>query len=211
MDLSEMNENWQKNAPTLAAMEKTNPFIVPDGYFEDLKEQLRLRVSIENFDNNENLYTVPENYFEALEDNIILRSKLEQLRAPALEPFAVPESYFENLEEKIKARLQPQRVEESKPKIKRLFSSWTTYAAAASIAVIVSFGIFFNSNDNGAQNLDAQLAQLPTEEIVDYLQLYSDAGDAPVIIESIRDESELSQISSEISAQEIEQYLKLNL
>ena len=205
-----MNGKWQEEAPTLASMEKANPFTVPEGYFAEMEEQLRRRVGINAFDNSENLFTVPAGYFEELEDKIISAVKLESIKNDGEEIFTVPEKYFDSLEERIKSRIQPEIINSEKQQIRRIFSTWPVYAAAACITAIISFGLYFNlkSNNNTIEN---EIAALPTDEIIDYLQLYSDAGDVAVILENIEDESALSQISPDISEQEIEQYLKLNL
>lgn len=209
MDLNEMNENWQEYAPTLAGMEKANPFSVPEGYFEVMQEQLHSRISINQFDNNENYFTVPDKYFETLTDKLRSISTLEQLKETSeLEVFQVPEGYFDSLEQRIKAKVKADELNAAPTKIKRLHANWITYAAAACITAIISFGIYFNSQNN---NIEAQMAKLPADEIVDYLQLYADAGDAPLIIKSIGAEIDISEIGSEVSEQEIEQYLDLNL
>ncbi|MFD2161083.1 hypothetical protein ACFSJU_01670 [Paradesertivirga mongoliensis] len=210
MDLNEMNGNWQDEAPTLASMEKANPFTVPESYFAEMEEHLRRRVGITAFDNSENLFTVPAGYFEELEDNITSAVKLESIKNDHGAIFTLPERYFDSLEERIKSRIQPEITESEKPRIRGIFSTWPAYAAAACITAIISFGLYFNLRSNN-NTIETEIAALPTDEIIDYLQLYSDAGDAAVILENIEDESALSQISSDISEQEIEQYLKLNL
>jgi hypothetical protein len=209
MDLNEMNENWQEHAPTLAAMEKTNPFSVPDGYFEEMQQQLHSRIRISQLDDNETFFKVPDNYFETLEDKLKSISKLEELKGSShSEMLSVPEGYFDTLEQRIKAKLGSEELNAVPTKIRRLRSNWITYAAAACITAIISFGIYFNTQNN---TIEAQMAKLPANEIVDYLQLYTDAGDAPMIINSIGAEVDISEIGSEASEQEIEQYLKLNL
>lgn len=209
MDLNEMNENWQEEAPTLAAMEKVNPFKVPDGYFEEMSAQLLSRIKIIEKDNNQPLLEIPEGYFETLEDKIVSRSRLDELKENSTsEIFAVPDKYFETLESKIKARIDTNDKISSTPKVRRLTTSWITYAAAACLTLVVGISIYLNAD---SKNAETQIANLPAEEIVDYLQLYSDAGDAAIISESLDTETELSELSQEIPAQEIEQYLKLNL
>ncbi len=40
-------ENWQEQAPKLAHMEKINPFVVPQGYFETLSDRINKRIAQE--------------------------------------------------------------------------------------------------------------------------------------------------------------------
>ena len=204
-----MNENWQEHAPTLAAMEKTNPFSIPDGYFEEMQQQLHSRIRIRQFDDNENVFKIPDDYFETLEEKLIAISKLEGVKGKSLtEILRGPQGYFDTLEQRIKAKLEAEELNAAPTKIKRLYSNWITYAAAACITAIISLGIYYNTQNN---NIEAQMAKLPADEIVDYLQLYTDAGDAPMIINSIGADVDISEIGSEVSEQEIEQYLELNL
>ncbi|MBC7914518.1 MAG: hypothetical protein H7Y07_10400 [Pyrinomonadaceae bacterium] len=209
MDLNEMNENWQKEAPLLAAMEKKNPFTVADGYFPKMEEQLQQRIKISEFDNNQPLFTVPENYFETLSENILSLTRLEQIEETSdSKVFTVPENYFLNLEEQIAKRLGIKETAVVQPKIKPLFSSWLTYAAAACITAVIGFGIYFNTAN---KDIETQIAQLPSEEIDNYLQLYSDAGDAAMIVTTLGTDSEVSELIPEVSEQEIKEYLELNL
>ena len=41
------NENWQEQAPKLAQMEKVNPFVVPEGYFDTLSDRINNRIAQE--------------------------------------------------------------------------------------------------------------------------------------------------------------------
>ncbi|HEY0056206.1 MAG TPA: hypothetical protein VGB63_12685 [Pedobacter sp.] len=209
MDLNEINENWQEEAPKLAAMEKNNPFLVPEGYFEEMQAQLHAQIFIHQFDKQQELFQVPDQYFDTLTDQISSRVKLEQLVGSKNEEvFSVPENYFENLEDKINAKIGITSQKQSK--VRKLSSSWITYAAAACITAVLTFGIY-NYRTSNTDNVENQIAQLPEEEIVNYLQLYSDAGDIPVIASNVEDVPEVSELLPEISDSEIEQYLQLNL
>lgn len=206
MDLNEMNENWQQEAPTLAAVEKTNPFSVPENYFEEMQEQIRSRITIYQFDSEHEVFNIPVNYFDSLTEKIISANAIEQLKTEESEVFSVPDNYFEELEKNILSKVD---IPDSKESIVRRFAnSWITYAAAACITAIVSFGIYFNTKNTTVEH---QISELPSEDIVEYLQLYSDAGDAPLIIKGLNNETELSDFQLELSEQEIKQYLESNL
>lgn len=208
MDLNEMDEKWQEIAPTLAAMEKTNPFSVPDRYFNEMQQQLYSRLKVGQFDNEKPYFNVPDNYFDILESKITSVIQLEKLKPISeSQEFSIPENYFDTLEKKIRTRIESEEIKTSQPKIRQLLSSWVIYAAAASIVAIISFGLYFNNRSN---NLEAQIAKLPADEIVDYLQLYSDVGDAPLIIKNLGTEFDISELSTDVIDQEIEQYLELN-
>jgi hypothetical protein len=207
MDLNEMNENWQNEAPKLAAIGRTNPFSVPEGYFEEMERQLNSQIKICEFSQTNTFFSVPANYFEELPEKISSIVHIEELKNA--EPvFGVPDDYFEKLESKINNKILAE-VKQRKSKVRSIFSSWLTYASAACIASIIGIGVFIENRNQ--QDINEQIAQLPAEEIVDYLKLYSDAADAPEIIKSVEDGADLAEVSNDLSAAEIEQYLELNL
>ena len=108
MDLNNIHEDWKKEAPILAAMEAANPFTVPNNYFEELKEQLTARLTIESITGGvkDGAFTVPEGYFENLDEQIISRVKLEQLtKEISSEGFSIPDGYFEQLQNSINSRI----------------------------------------------------------------------------------------------------------
>lgn len=71
----------QELAPTLASMEKTNPFRVPDGYFEKLENQTLAKTgSSASHDQS-----LPEGYFESLSDRIL--EKVEVKTEAKVVPF----------------------------------------------------------------------------------------------------------------------------
>jgi hypothetical protein len=210
MDLNEMNENWQKEAPKLAAMERNNPFLVPEGYFDEMHKQVQAQISIHQFDKQQDFFQVTDEYFDSLTDQITSRVKLEHLVGSADEEvFSVAENYFNSLEQKINTKIGIKAQEPTT--VRKLSSPWLTYAAAACITAILTFGIYTFRTSN-TDNVESQIAQLPEEEIVNYLQLYSDAGDVPVIVGgSVENVPEVSELLPEISDSEIEKYLKSNL
>lgn len=206
MDFDEVNESWEEQAPMLAAMEKENPFLLPPGYFEKMAEQLNAQINISQSVTVGSILKAPENYFDNLEERISSVIKLKQLKeSDVAEIFNIPENYFNTLEGKITSKINS---ESSQPKIRKLISKWTTYAAAACIMGIIGVGVYLNVKSN---DIESQFSKLPSDEIVNYLQLYSDVGDAPVILKSLDNKIEFSDIKSDISDQEIIQYLELNL
>lgn len=209
MDLNEINESWEMYAPTLAAIRKENPFLIPSGYFESMAEQIQSQITINQLDTDTAILEIPESYFDNLEERISATIKLEELKdVTASKIFTIPENYFDSFEARISSRIKAEDNKDKQPKIRSIFTTWATYAAAACITTLIGVGIYLNTKSN---NIESQFAQLPSDEIVSYLQLYSDAGDAPIIIKSLDNKIEYSDINSEVSDQEIIKYLELNL
>jgi hypothetical protein len=203
MELNDRDIEWLKDAPTLAAIGNGIPFTVPSGYFDHLSKGLKSRIRVESMRVDEtNGFKVPENYFEELSSRIENRVSVENIKelAPS-EGFSLPEEYFAGLTARIN-----QRIEESSERgtpVRRLFSSWVSYAAAACITALIATGIYFNSD---TYTFNKQLSEIPDEEIINYLQAHSTAGDTPFIIETLNPD-ELEKLSPAVSAEELEQYI----
>jgi hypothetical protein len=203
MELNDRDIDLQKDAPTLAAIGNAIPFTVPPGYFEDLSNNLRSRVLIESMRfNDKSGFNVPYNYFEELPARIEAGVSVENIRSLApSEGFTLPEGYFSGLSERINLRLEESS--NRRTSVRRLFTSWVGYAAAACITVMIATGIYFNS---GTYNFNKQLSEVPDQEIINYLQAHSTAGDTPFIIETLNPD-ELGEVTPDVSAEELELYI----
>ena len=150
-----------------------------------------------------NPFTVPEDYFESLKSNIEASIKAEELKSLIkADGFTVPESYFEGLEAKIKDKISAKEVIDEKPRVRKL--RWIAYAAAACISFAVGTGVLLSNRD---QNLDNELHRIPDNEIVQYLQLNSDAGDTAAIIDNLGSNVDYLNPSTGASEEELEQYI----
>ncbi len=203
MELNERDIDLQKEAPTLSAIGRAIPFTVPAGYFEELPVIVNSRVYIETvYLNGTGGFSVPEKYFEELPSRIESSIAFENIKAavPA-EGFTLPDAYFEGLSARINQRLE--LPSESKTPVRRILTSWVGYAAAACITAMIAAGIYFNTD---SYNFNKQLSELSEQEIINYLQVHSTAGDTPFIIENLNPD-ELNQVSSDVSADDLEQYI----
>lgn len=165
-------------SPLLAAMEKVNVFIVPDGYFSDLDKRILTTVFIYRDEKN-NFQKVPEGYFDSLPGRILSKIKgeknesaTEEIKAlsPALfylkeeNTFAVPENYFDNLSDRILAKIN-----EKETKVISISSGkWWKYAAAAVVAGVIaisSLQIFYHNSGSNSKEVITVSANIP-----DYIQ-----------------------------------------
>ena len=192
---------WEKDAPTLAAMKRVTPFVVPSGYFESLSEEVNARILIESvrFESAKE-FNIPANYFENLSSRIEERIAIENIQS--LVPssgFDVPESYFLELSDRIQSKLAEQKTIRKK----NIFTSWISYSAAACITFVIGTSLYFNST---VYTIGRDLSEVPDQEIINYLQIHSTVNDNQYIIENLSDDG-LQQVSSDVSSQEIEQYI----
>lgn len=204
MKLNNSDRDWEKEAPTLAAMEKVNPFSVPSKYFDSLSETLHSITFIESvrFENKEE-FSTPKGYFTELEKQIKNKAAFENSQnLLKTSGFNTPEDYFSDLSQKIEAKIKQQDISRRKS----IFKSWISYSAAACITMIIGSVVYFNLKSD---NITRDLSNIPDQEIINYLQIHSTVSDNQFIIENLSDDG-LQQVSNDVSAEEIEQYINNN-
>jgi len=209
MDLENIGKEGMEEAPLLSAMDKKNPFSVPDEYFSNLKDHITSRCLIEDARfNNEEEFSVPAGYFESLIDQTESRISEQAIRdlAPT-SGFIIPEGYFNTLPQRILASAAGA----SKPAeaiVKPIRSNWLKYAAAACLTAILGSVLIFSNRED---SFESGLSRIPDQEIINYLQIHSDVGDTPMILESLGQNVNLTDISSDISDDELEEYISTTL
>lgn len=211
MSFNNINNDWQKEAPKLAAIERKNPFSIPAGYFDSLQEHLNSRLFLlELQPEKTNEFTVPGGYFDALTDQIEGRIFAEKLKEQIIgNNFTVPEDYFSTLQDRINERVaEPVKVISM---YRRMVPSWISYAAAACITIAVSAGLYFNIQNNTVnvpeKAIVSDLSNVSDQEIIDYLQLNSTRADMPVLIENVGENIASPTIDPDISNEEVQSYL----
>lgn len=141
------NNDWMNEVPALAALEKRNPFSVPDGYFENSDEAIFSAVFLDGLKQktSDNNFEVPQHYFENLAERIQTRITLSEI-PKAEKAFTVPENYFDTLQSRITERiavLEPKREAKIIPLWRR---NIVKYVSAACFLLMASFGIYFYQN-----------------------------------------------------------------
>ncbi|MDF2435066.1 MAG: hypothetical protein JWP44_4697 [Mucilaginibacter sp.] len=101
------NKEWLNDYPSLKKVNKNNPFIVPEGYFDELGMRIMSGIKLNDFKNKMPFdgFVVPENYFEELSGNIQSRINIENALHAENTGFIVPENYFEELSSNIQSRV----------------------------------------------------------------------------------------------------------
>ncbi|HEY1024659.1 MAG TPA: hypothetical protein VGE26_05795 [Sphingobacteriaceae bacterium] len=201
MDLNKRQQDWEDEAPHLAAIGRSNPFIVPDGYFVELPQSIHDKITLEETGLLKATgFSVPPGYFEILSDKIEASIAVEELKDEVnADGFAVPPGYFERLTGHIQ-----QQTLHKEAKIRRLTFSWIGYAAAACITVAIAVTLLFNN----FTSIDDKLSTISDQEIENYLALYADQADTQVILENLEAEKAFDHVSNNFSDEELEQYLE---
>ncbi|NEU07766.1 hypothetical protein GZH53_05535 [Flavihumibacter sp. R14] len=209
MDLENTGNDWMEEAPLLSATDKKNPFTVPENYFSNLENDIRSRCVIEDSRfSNEEEFPVPADYFESLIQQTESRIAEEVIRGYAPSSgFTVPEGYFTTLQQNILAGTTvPAKPAEAL--IRPIRTNWIRYAAAACVTVVLGSVLIFN---NQKDTFEAGISHIPDQEIINYLQIHSDIGDTPMILESLGQNVNLTDLSGDISDAELEEYISTSL
>ena len=100
------NREWINDYMSLKQVNPNNPFTVPEGYFDELEQQIVSYVKLDELKKSapEQGFAVPENYFEDLSNTIKARISVEEVLDKEDNNFTVPEGYFDNLSQQIQSR-----------------------------------------------------------------------------------------------------------
>ena len=101
------NKDWLNDYKSLQQVSKANPFVVPDGYFDNLSNRIVSHKNLSELkgEAGNGGFAVPENYFEDLESNILSRVNIDSTLNIEGSGFTVPGDYFDNLTEQIQSRI----------------------------------------------------------------------------------------------------------
>jgi hypothetical protein len=159
-------------------------FAVPENYFDELAGNIQSRIAIEEILQGNNAgFSVPEGYFNELESRVKSRISVEQALENSGNDFAVPAGYFDKLTADILNKTVNAGKANRRGIIRKMFATTAVkYATAACFALMVGGGILLTqlnpANAHKNSFLHKQLANVPIDEIKDYLKLNVDAGDA---------------------------------
>ena len=214
MKISEEILNELKEiSPSLAKMDRNNPFSVPEGYFSALSDRLLINTKIyaEQADTSINSARVPEGYFNTLSSQILNKIKNQDTSVeefPLLSSlkdknvFSVPEGYFESLSDRVLSKIA------HKPAKVISIKSWMKYAAAAVVAGVMAItGLqIYNggsanhqvaSNDKlpayiqssfqykTPEQVDQGIASLTDDQIANYLEKHGSIMDNDLLIKDV--------------------------
>jgi hypothetical protein len=101
------NREWLNDYMSLKQVNPNNPFTVPDGYFNELEQQIVSYIKLDELkaSSPSNGFVVPENYFEDLSNIITSRIIIEEAVDKEATGLTVPEGYFDELSANIQSRI----------------------------------------------------------------------------------------------------------
>ena len=198
------NNDWKKDAPSLAAMSRSNPFAVPNNYFESADEAILSSIFLDGLKQktNDNNFEIPEHYFEDLTERIETTIRLSEL--PVKENFfAVPENYFDTLQDKIASKIATEEPKKTAKIVPLWRRNIVKYASAACFLLMASFGTYFYQNSNSIPISQTQSADIANEQM-----LYD--IDENTIIEHLEAQNTNTSKTSSASDTEMENYILSN-
>lgn len=172
------NNDWMNEAPALAALEKRNPFSIPDGYFENCEEAIFSAIFLDGLKQktDKNNFEVPQHYFEDLTERIQTHIALSEIPG-AEKAFTVPDNYFDTLQSRIAGKIantsKPQREAKVIPLWRR---NIVKYVSAACFLLLASFSIYFYQSGSVSVSQSSPSAEAMVNE-----QLLYDIDESTII------------------------------
>ena len=232
----EVSEELSALSPALAAVAKGNVYAVPMDYFDSIDPMLPNREDDTNLSpllqglKAKPSFRVPEGYFQDLAmgvnpatDADPYSSILESI--PRVTPYTVPAGYFDLINPLAAVRpagalISAEPIPEAKTgKVIRMGSfKWKQYAAAASVALLVSIATIFYFNRKAPGTADGIVAsaakEAPAKAIDDLFELddaavdYSLQSDTRVLAAmKASDAKEISNLVKNVPDKEIQAFL----
>jgi hypothetical protein len=219
-------------------VDKSGPFAVPSNYFDELSQQISLKIKamdsivhqgeyIWQDKEKKNPFAVPEGYFAGFEAQLLNRISKEEVEAKheieSISPllaslkqertFTVPENYFntEVFTHQVKQQEAKAKVIQH-PAVKSI--TWARWAAAAAVMAIFTLGGFHylipSSEVSSEPSFEQSLAKIPDTKIQEWLSNNMDESDINNLGGSIANINTIttSHTLNSFSEKEIQDYLE---
>lgn len=181
----------------ISDLPQSNPFEVPNGYFEQVQSLTQKQgiAEISSQRSRSMPFDLPVNYFEQFEVSLTLKIKEDNFlpNLPKSIPYQLPSSYFEQFEMKMNHQIAKETVV---PRLRVKRFKWSTLALAASVILFVTIGfslISLNSNtshgnyltsQHQTEKIDKALNDISTQEIEAYIKLHQSEFATDLSLES---------------------------
>lgn|SRR5690606_8690163 len=203
--MTDINTNRNEYLGNLPEGLRGNPYVVPDGYFEDLARRTSLRSQLGQV--MEESTAVPEGYFEQLRASILARARLETLTEGRTDAgLAVPAGYFDDLAEKTLASVREAQPVVAETPVRRMDTRrWVRQIAAAVTLLAVGAAAYFGIDTPTSETtVVTNLEAVPAQEIISYLELYAESD--YLLYQSTADVGMEEWLDEDFSEADIEAY-----
>lgn len=164
------------------------PLSVPEGYFDSFNKDLLAKVHSLDFMESlpKNMpQDVPDGYFEGQKKDILTTvTSIDFLDTlPKNEVQKIPDGYFEQMQKDVLDKIEETPTVQGGMLLKRS-TQRKNWALAASMALIVSLGLFFMTSDDDTMSIEKQLALIPMEQVNEYISDHDYDFEAYEILEN---------------------------
>lgn len=179
------NNEWKAEAPYMAGLQKENPFLVPEQYFNLLPDLINSSVYYETLKDtvSSSGFSVPDQYFSTAQERIFKATagftEAEEdimFNLPKADGYTTPDLYFEKLQARILDKTTAESTAaKSTTKIVSLWrSGLLKYASAACFVLVTTFGLYTNHQNMLKESSDAaneqMLYDINEQDIIDNIQ-----------------------------------------
>lgn len=215
-------------APTLATTNKSMPYALPNGYFNDLSEAVAGQISADSLPKVAAPFTVPQDYFNTISTNVLAAitneatSKneiIEELEAIApilitidkANIYTVPEAYFETFKANINDATSTAKVVSISSFKRRML-----YVAAACVIGLMAVSAFiFTKNSEKIDyaaykqiDVNSTINNISNEELVNYLENVNSITNSNAVTTIDVKLPDIQEHIQSVSDEELKQYLK---
>lgn len=229
MDMMSNNEDILEN------VKGVNVYTVPEGYFNNLSEEVMSSILLESGKQfaQQGPFTIPDRYFEEFPSTLL--AKLQALPGSDSTPvdtaetnflanigktnvYEAPAGYFEQLPGQLAAQVSVSGKVRVIP-FRSITRRWISYASAAAVAGIMIVGAFLFTDNNqptssgyykGLKSIDVKkgVSDLSESEIATYLSAHPAVFEIPAPTASQTAEASIQRSIKNISEEEISNYLQ---
>lgn len=161
-----MNEHIDYLPEILATKGVTNPFRVPDQYFDHLFERIEGRIDHQILSSfhiqKPNPFKVPDYYFEHSIESVI--QSIEESNNQNIQRFKMPDGYFDKMQSSVLSKVNQQT---KKNVVRRWNFKNSQWAAAAMILVLLGVFLIKWNQQNLTSSFD--LSQIDDETLIEYI------------------------------------------
>jgi len=161
------------------SLPKSMPFDIPQNYFEQLEDDLKTSIFLEQLPKSSPLLAPDENYFNDFAAQMTSHIYLDQISNK--NPLSVPSSYFDTQHDQIMSKIKTNAPTQIGTR------RFAPLSMAASILFFIGLG-FLMFNQTSKPSVEQQLATISSSEIENYIQSHQLEFDTDLVLEGI-DES----------------------
>jgi hypothetical protein len=208
------NELIAMDAQALLSNIQHTPFAVPEGYFDQLQQEIAIQTvamdsaaePILSIGKDMPFQAPAPHYFDQLSEHILAKIEDQGPNWSKVMPYRVPEQYFETLLDNIVQKAKTQLNITKKPVRISLFRN-VQLAASVALIIFVGFGVLQFNKEVAIKHMS--LEHISQDEIQQYVNENIDEFDTDIILNSMPQQAPAIN-HQQLSKEDIQAYLNEN-